>query len=59
MSIADGAAPCNWQPKSIEWRNFEQHRPTLKAARDERFYRMWHFYLCASAAGFRAEKNDV
>jgi cyclopropane-fatty-acyl-phospholipid synthase len=43
-----------------EWRrNFEQHWPTLKAARDERFYRMWHFYLSASGATFRAEKNDV
>jgi Mycolic acid cyclopropane synthetase len=26
---------------------------------DERFYRMWHFYLSASAASFRAERNDV
>jgi cyclopropane-fatty-acyl-phospholipid synthase len=41
------------------WRNFEQHWPTLKAKRDERFYRMWHFYLSASAATFRAGKNDV
>jgi cyclopropane-fatty-acyl-phospholipid synthase len=43
-----------------EWRrNFEQRWPTLKLTRDERFYRMWHFYLSASAATFRAEKNDV
>jgi cyclopropane-fatty-acyl-phospholipid synthase len=43
-----------------EWRsNFETHWPRLKTTRDERFYRMWHFYLSASAASFRAGKNDV
>jgi cyclopropane-fatty-acyl-phospholipid synthase len=43
-----------------EWRtNFETHWPRLKATRDERFYRMWIFYLSASAATFRAAKNDV
>lgn len=43
-----------------EWRhNFEQHWPALKTKRDERFHRMWHFYLSASAATFRAGNNDV
>jgi cyclopropane-fatty-acyl-phospholipid synthase len=39
--------------------NFESHWPLLKRTRDERFYRMWRFYLCASAASFRAGNNDV
>jgi len=43
-----------------EWRrNFERHWPALKERRDATFYRMWRFYLCASAASFRAENNDV
>jgi cyclopropane-fatty-acyl-phospholipid synthase len=43
-----------------EWsRNIEQHWSKLKATRNERFHRMWRFYLSASAATFRAGKNDV
>jgi cyclopropane-fatty-acyl-phospholipid synthase len=42
------------------WRaNFERHWPTLKKTRNDEFFRMWEFYLNSSAAGFRAEKNDV
>lgn len=41
------------------WRNFEHHWPTLRASRDNAFFRTWHFYLSASAATFRAGKNDV
>ena len=42
------------------WRaNFERHWPTLRKTRDDEFFRMWEFYLHTSAAGFRAEKNDV
>ncbi len=34
--------------------NFNQHWDTLKSEYDERFYRMWNYYLLISAAGFRA-----
>lgn len=44
----------------LAWRrNFETHWPRLKATRDERFYRMWRFYLSASAADFRARTINV
>jgi cyclopropane-fatty-acyl-phospholipid synthase len=44
----------------LAWRNnFERHWPHLRATRDDRFYRMWRFYLSASAASFRARKLDV
>jgi len=44
----------------LTWRdNFERHWPALRETRDERFYRMWRFYLSASAASFRARKLDV
>jgi len=42
------------------WRtNFERHWPTLRATRDDTFFRMWEFYLNSSAATFRAGRNDV
>jgi cyclopropane-fatty-acyl-phospholipid synthase len=44
----------------LAWRtNFEKHWPELSHRRDARFFRMWRFYLSASAASFRARKNDV
>jgi cyclopropane-fatty-acyl-phospholipid synthase len=44
----------------LAWRaNFERHWPQLRTSRDARFFRMWRFYLSASAASFRAGKNDV
>ncbi len=50
----------HYVPTLREWlRNFELGWPALRATRDERFYRMWRYYLCSSAASFRAEKNDV
>lgn len=50
----------HYEPTLLAWRdNFEKHWPTLKATRDERFYRMWRFYLSASAAAFRAGTIDV
>ena len=37
-----------------EWlRRFEAHKSEVIAMYDERFYRMWKFYLATSAAGFR------
>jgi cyclopropane-fatty-acyl-phospholipid synthase len=34
--------------------NFEQHWPDLKTHYDERFYRMWRFYLLSCAGLFRS-----
>jgi cyclopropane-fatty-acyl-phospholipid synthase len=44
----------------LAWRdNFEAHWNEIKAGRDEHFYRMWRFYLLASAATFRARKSQL
>jgi len=39
--------------------NFNKHWDTLKGKHGDRFYRMWKFYLLASAGGFRARKNQL
>jgi cyclopropane-fatty-acyl-phospholipid synthase len=39
--------------------NFEQHWPELAPRYGERFHRMWHFWLMASAANFRARKTQL
>jgi len=42
------------------WReNFIEHYDDLKDRYDERFYRMWMYYLNASAASFRARYNQL
>lgn len=42
------------------WRNnYEAHWNELCATRDERFYRMWRFYLSGAAAAFRARRNQL
>ncbi len=44
----------------MAWReNFENAWPLLKEKYDDRFYRMWRFYLSASAAVFRARRNQL
>ncbi|MCC8426416.1 cyclopropane fatty acyl phospholipid synthase [Mucilaginibacter sp. UR6-11] len=44
----------------MEWRRrFNAAWPALKAAYSETFYRMWDYYLCCSAASFRAKKNKL
>jgi cyclopropane-fatty-acyl-phospholipid synthase len=44
----------------IAWReNFEKAWAELSKTRDQRFYRMWRYYLSACAAGFRAGITDV
>lgn len=44
----------------LAWRrNFEAHWEELKSRYSETFYRMWRFYLSASAAAFRARKNQL
>lgn len=37
--------------------NFVTHWEELKDKYDERFYRMWKYYLLACAGGFRAKRN--
>jgi cyclopropane-fatty-acyl-phospholipid synthase len=39
--------------------NFEKAWPDLRHAYDERFYRMWRYYLLGSAGGFRARNNQL
>jgi cyclopropane-fatty-acyl-phospholipid synthase len=42
------------------WRaNFDAGWDSLKAAYDERFRRMWHFYLAASMAFFRTRQGQL
>ncbi len=44
----------------MAWRaNFDAAWPRLKDRYDERFRRMWRFYLCASAAMFRARRDQL
>lgn len=37
--------------------NFVQHWDEIKQSYDERFYRMWRYYLLSCAGGFRAKRN--
>ena len=39
--------------------NFERTWDQLKARYDERFYRMWRYYLLASAGAFRSGSNQL
>jgi cyclopropane-fatty-acyl-phospholipid synthase len=39
--------------------NFERGWPAIKDKYDERFYRMWRFYLHTAAATFRARHNQL
>ena len=39
--------------------NFEKAWPRLKEKYDERFYRMWKFYLLSCAGGFRSRYNQL
>ncbi|GGA07113.1 cyclopropane fatty acyl phospholipid synthase [Dyella caseinilytica] len=42
------------------WRdNFDAAWPALSARYDERFRRMWHFYLAVSAAVFRSRRDQL
>ena len=36
------------------WDNFERAWPALRTKYSERFYRMWKYYVMASAGGFRS-----
>jgi cyclopropane-fatty-acyl-phospholipid synthase len=39
--------------------NFERAWPRLRSRYDERFRRMWRFYLCSCAGGFRARQLQL
>ncbi len=39
--------------------NFERAWPALAGRYDERFHRMWRYFLLSSAGGFRARKNQL
>ncbi len=41
------------------FRNFDNAWSRLKSQYDERFYRMWKYYLLACAGTFRARKNQL
>jgi cyclopropane-fatty-acyl-phospholipid synthase len=44
----------------MEWyRNFENHWESLGARYDERFYRMWKYYLLSSAGAFRSRNTQL
>jgi len=39
--------------------NFDRSWEEIKSEYDERFYRMWKYYLLSAAGGFRARKNQL
>ncbi|MEW6673146.1 MAG: cyclopropane fatty acyl phospholipid synthase [Thermodesulfobacteriota bacterium] len=44
----------------MQWfRNFDENWNVLSAAYDDRFYRMWTYYLLSCAGAFRARKNQL
>jgi len=44
----------------MQWyKNFEKNWNKLSVNYDERFHRMWRYYLLQSAAGFRARKLQL
>ena len=48
----------DYYPTLMAWlKNFEESWDSIKEDYDETFYRMWRYYLTASAASFRSCKN--
>ena len=41
------------------WANFEQAWPELRSVYSDRFYRMWKYYLMASAGSFRSRRLQL
>lgn len=41
------------------YENFDTHWSTLSANYDDRFYRMWRFFLLTAAGSFRANRNQL
>lgn len=49
-----------YDPTLMAWsKNFDAAWPRLKAKYDERFYRMWHYYLHTCAGLFRARYTQL
>ncbi len=52
--------PLDYDRTLMAWyANFERAWPDLEAKYGERFFRMWRYYLLASAGGFRAGGNQL
>ncbi len=50
----------NYDPTLMAWHaNFEKAWPELKKNYDDRFYRMWRYYLLSSAGAFRARNQQL
>lgn len=51
----------NYDKTLMAWRkNFEKNWPKLCSEKyDERFYRMWNYYLLSCAGGFRARESQL
>ncbi|MBD3270208.1 cyclopropane fatty acyl phospholipid synthase [Candidatus Peregrinibacteria bacterium] len=50
----------NYDKTLMAWyENFEKAWPELKDSYDEKFYRMWKYYLLSCAASFRARYNHL
>lgn len=50
----------HYDPTLMAWHdNFEQAWPSLKDKYDERFHKMWRFYLLTSAGAFRARHQQL
>jgi len=50
----------NYYKTLMQWfRNFHQNWDRMKDNYDERFYRMWKYYLLSCAGSFRARENHV
>ncbi len=49
----------NYDKTLMAWyQNFKEHWPKLKQNYSKHFYRLWTYYLLASAGSFRAGKNN-
>jgi cyclopropane-fatty-acyl-phospholipid synthase len=49
-----------YDPTLMAWHaNFEKAWPELKKKYNERFYRMWRYYLLSSAGGFRSRSQQL
>lgn len=50
----------DYDPTLMAWHaNLEKAWPTLVGEYDERFYRMWRYYLLSAAGGFRSRKTQL
>ena len=41
------------------WENFDAHWPELSSSYDDRFYRMWRYYLMSCAGYFRSRQGQL